>query len=56
MHAITDLKIVSLVLTTAIVAVILAISFREIGSDWSGSQSNRFTTPSLKDHRQQPSV
>jgi hypothetical protein len=54
MHAITDLKIVSLALTTAIVAVILAISFREIQSH--ESRSNRFTAPLLDDHRQQPSV
>jgi hypothetical protein len=54
MHTITDLKIVSLALTTAIVAVILVLSFREIQSD--ESRSNRFTAPSLEDHRQQPSV
>jgi hypothetical protein len=54
MHAITDLKIVSLALTTAIVAVILAISFRGIQSD--ESHSNRFTAPLLEDDGQQPSV
>jgi hypothetical protein len=54
MRAITDLKIVSLALTTAIVTVILAISFREIQSG--ESRSNRFTAPSLEEYRQQPSV
>jgi hypothetical protein len=47
MHAFTNLKIVSLTLTAAIVAVILAISFRQIQSD--ENRSNRFTAPSLED-------
>jgi hypothetical protein len=57
MYAFTDLKIVSLALTTAIVVFILALGFREFQSDWSESRSNRFTAPTIEDHHpQQPSV
>jgi hypothetical protein len=57
MHAFTDLKIVSLALTIAIVVVIVALSFRGIQSDWSESPSNRFTALTIEDHHpQHPSV
>jgi hypothetical protein len=57
MNALTDLKVVSLALTAAIVVVILALSFRDIQSDRTEGPPTRFLAPTIEDgHLQQPSV
>ena len=57
MNSLTDLKIVSLALTAAIVVVILALSFRDIRSDRIEGPPIKLLAPSIEDgHLQQPSV